>query len=381
MSPARLRRSALSVALAVSATLVVATGALAAPTWSPAVDVREAEDIALNDAAFARRNVAIAWDEPDSPRKVGIRASVDAGSGFGPIEWFAGARRPAVVICGSELHTAMEKAKPGTWLIKYGARSIDGAGFDTRLVSPSRQDQSDPDVACTRGRVFVSWFEEEAGEHALYVSHALRTGGPFSDPIFLGMDDEVFFGSSLAVAGVAGMAYAVYQKSDGDLYFRRWSIGPGPDFTVTPHAEQEIAPGTPGNEASYAVIDAAGDKVAVSWFKCKGIFARVSDDGGQTWGPIRKLVDHVGCEGDFIAVQSSIAIRGDRIALAYHAAGFFSGEVRLIRTTNNFASFSDKQIADRSHFEHLVGFVRAGGEWRLAAAFQRNETVRFRRQV
>ena len=107
-----------------------------------------------------------------------------------------------------------------------------------------------------------------------------------------------------------------------------------------------IGPGTQNNPAFQPVIAAEGNKVAVAWMTCNAVVARVSNDKGQTWGPIRTLVEHAACDGDFIAAPNSIAIRGNRIAVEYTSFGIFGdGEENLIRTTNDFASFSDDEIS------------------------------------
>jgi hypothetical protein len=216
----------------------------------------------------------------------------------------------------------------------------------------------------------------------MWISHALRTGGGFSAPVDLGFDDETFFFYSLAVAGADDMAYVVFQRSNGDLRLRRFSVGPGPAFNVTGLPTQVIAPASTNNPASYAVVAADGNKVAVSWFRCGGIFARVSNDQGATWGPIRKLIDAASCDGDFAAAPNSIAVEGDRIVVTYSAASAFGGAwVGLFRTTNDFATFSDDPITNNLHLEHLVGYLTVGGKTRLGAAFQRDDAIRFRRQV
>jgi len=367
------------------ATLVLATGAAAAPPdWTAPRNVRVATDISLTDADFSNRNLAISWDEPDTPRTVGMRTSVDSGSNFGPTSWFANSRQSAMDICGgSELNAVMaHKIGPGNWFIEHAVGSIDGIGFVTTPVAPTAGKQRFPDVACAGGRVFVSWFEQEGSGDRLFVAHARRTGGGFSQPINLGFDDETEVFSSLAVAGVDDMAYAVFHKSSGDLRFKRWSVGGGPTFPVAAHPIQVIAPGTINDPASYAVIAASGDKVAVSWFRCDALYARVSNDRGQTWGPIQRLLRHGGCDGDFVAVQRSIAIHGNRIVIAYAAASAFGGGwIGLFRTGNDFAHYSDKMITSQYHSEHLVGYVRVGGVSKLAAAFERPGVVRFRRQI
>jgi hypothetical protein len=371
--------------MAMLASAVLATSVMAGgPTWKSPVNVRQTNFPQLQDADFSNHNVAITWHEPGAGhREVGIRTSVDNGSGFGPISWFTDSRESAVDICGgSELNAVMaHRIGPGNWFIEHAVGSIDGDGFITTPVAPSDGIQSDPDVACAGGRVFVSWFEPEGSGHRLFVAHANRSVGTFGTPIDLGFDDETDFFSGLAVAGVSNRAYAVFQRSNGDLRFKRWSIGGGPGFAVTPHATQVIGNGTPNNPASYPVIAAAGDKVAVAWFRCGALWARVSNNRGQTWGPARKLIEHAACDGDFIAVQQSIAIRGGRIVVAYGAAGIVGdGEVGLFSTKSDFANFSDNMIADKFRTE-LVGFVTVSGDAKLASAFSRGDRVRFRRQI
>jgi len=379
------RRPAAGLVLAMLTSAVMATSVMAGgPTWKPPVNVRLTNGVELQDADFSKRNVAITWHEPGAGRKeVGIRTSVNAGSSFGPISWFPDSRQAAVDICGgSELNAVMaHRIGPGNWFIEHAVGSIDGDGFVTTPVAPTDGKQRHPDVACAGGRVFVSWFEEEGSGHRLFVAHARRTVGVFGTPIDLGFDDETFFFDGLAVAGVKDRAYAVFQRSDGDLRFKRWSIGSGPGFAVTPLATQIIGNGTPNNPASYPVIAAAGDKVAVAWFRCGALWARVSNNRGRTWGPARKLIEHAACDGDFIAVQRSIAIHDGRIVVAYMAAGIVGdGEVGLFSTRTDFASFSDNQIASSFQLEHLVGFVTVSGDAKLAAAFNREDRVRFRRQ-
>lgn len=378
------RRSAASLGLAAVASLVLVTGAsAAAPHWTAATDIRVKNNVELNDADFSDMNVAISWQEPTSgPPRVGIRTSLDSGSNFGSTYYMSSARESAVDICGAELDVAAaHKIGPGNWFIEHGVGGVDGVAFTTTPVAPTGGLQHDPDVACAGGRVFVSWFEKEGSGDRLFVANARRAGGGFSPPTDLGLDDETLYFNGLAVAGVDDMAYAVFQRSNGDLRLKRWSIGAGPTFGVTAHATQIIAPATVHDPASYAVIDAEGSKVAVAWFRCNALYARVSNDWGATWGPIRKLFDTASCDGDFAATQNSIAISGSKIVIAYSAAGFFGGSIGIIRTTTDFASFSDNTITSQYQPEHLVGYVTVGGVIKLAAAFQNGDAVRFRRQM
>lgn len=384
------RRWAPSVAVGLVAVIAVGGTATAAGpdaiNWGPPTILRQSNSAALEDADFSRRNVVVSWKESGSggPR-VRIRTSVQSGSAFGPIVTFTAARQSAVDICGgSELH-AVFAAQTGssTWGIEYAAGSVDNSGFSVDLISSGSGLARFPDVACAGGRVFASWYQKDGANDHLLVAHALRTGGAFSAPIDLGIDDGTFFGrsNSLALAGVSDTAYVAFTRSDGQLRFKRWSIGSGPGFAVTPHATHVIGPGIPNNSASDTVLAAAGDKVAVAWFKCNAIFARVSNDRGVHWGPVRKLIAHQACDGDFGASPRSIAIHGSKIVVTYLAFGLGSpGWVGVIRSSNDFATHTDETIAHVGHSEHLVGFVKSGGIYRLAAAFDPGDSIRFRRQ-
>ena len=376
------RRSTSSVGLAVLATLVLATSVSAAPpNWTAPETIRERNNLSLNDADFSGSNVAISWQEPTSgaPR-IGVATQVEGG--FGPLEFISGSRESSVDICGSALYAAWErKVAPGKWRVVYSDRSIDMNDLHSGIqqVAPGPDTQKLPDIACTNARVFVTWYQPESGGDRMFVAHRLY--GDFSDPIDLGLDDETFFFNSLAVSAVNNAAYTVFQRSDGDLRLKRFTIGAGLAFNVTPHATQVIAPGTINDPASYAVIDAEGSKVAVAWFRCNALYARVSNDRGQTWGPIRKLLDTASCDGDFAAAPNSIAIDGSKIVVTYSAASAFGGGwIGLFRTNNDFASFSDDMITSNFHPEHLVGYVTVAGVTKLAAAFERPGVIRFRRQ-
>ena len=355
-SKMNVRRGTSTVAAAMAAVLALAGTAIAADpnaiNWGPPTTLRSANGVELQDADFSKRNVAVAWQEPGSggPR-VRIRTSVASGNAFGPITTFPDARHAAVDICATELH-AVYAAKSGssTWGILQAVGSVDTTGFVVSPVSGGAGVARFPDVACAGGRVFVSWYQKEGANDRLLIAHAKRSGGVFSAPIDLGVDDGTFFerSNSLAVAGVPGTAYAAFTRSDGQLRFKRWTIGPGPGFAVTPHSTHVIGSGITSNKAADTVIAAAGDKVAVAWFRCNAIYARVSNDRGAHWGPVRKLIQHQACTGDFGAIPMSIAIHGNKIVVTYLAFGLGSpGWVGVFRTADDFATNNERN--DRPH--------------------------------
>ncbi len=379
-----LRRTVPSATLALLATLVLAGSVVAAPpSWTAAVNVRTANNIQLYDADFAGHNVAIAWDEPGSKRRrVGYAFSDDNGASFSSPPFMANSREPAIVLCdGVEPNAAFaRRVGPGDWTIHRTVFDSFDSSF-TDQVYANEGIQHHPDIACAGGRLFISWYEQEGDGDRLFLAHEERGSGAFGPPFDLGFDNETFFFNALAVAGTDDMAYVVFQRSDGDLRLRRYHVGPGPEDLVTGLGGQIVAPGNPGDPASYAVIAASGDKVALAWFRCNALYARVSNNSGATWGPIRKLLDTASCDGDFAASVNSINIRGNRIVVTYNAASAFGGgQIGLFRTNNDFASFSDDPITTDWQPEHIVGYLTVGGKVKLAAAFQRDDNVRFRRQ-
>ena len=384
------RRATASLAIVAIATaasvMTVVAGGPDTVDWRPGVDVRTANAAALQDADFLNRNVGITWQEAGStgPR-VGIRSSVDSGSAFGPTTFISRARQSALDVCGgSGMEAAWARRDAGgDWDIKHASLGVDplGGGLLVNSVANGPELALDPDVACTGSRTFVSWFEREApGDYRMNVAYSDPSGEDFGPPDDLGLDAEANFARNLAVAGVNDAAYAVFTRSDGDLRFKRWSIGSGPGFAVNPQAAVVIGGGTTDEPVYDAVIAAAGDTVAVAWGRCNNLFTRVSEDGGASWGPVRSPFGG-GCIEDFFPSPTSIHIRGVRIALTYHAFGLFGPpSFNLIRTTNAFMDSTDVTIAG-AHDQHLVGYVTtAGGAVKLGDAFDTGDRIRYRRQ-
>jgi hypothetical protein len=384
MNRSNLRRGALSVPLAILAVLMLVTNVVAAPpTWTGLRTIRSAPGLTLYDADFAGHNVAVAWQRVDgSTRNVAFKFSNDNGNSFPQAQSMPDARQPAIDQCdGWEPNAAYAEQSGSSWIIQHTVFESFDSSF-TSQVGQNGGNQHDPDIACAGQRVFVSWFRKVSGGDRLFVAHALRFEGEFSAPMLLGFDGDSAVFADMAMAGVSDFAYVAYRLSSGDLRFKRWSVGGSPDYPVAGFPSTIIGPGTSEEPAFEPVIAAYGDKVAVAWMTCSAVVARVSNDNGATWGPIRTLVEHAACDGDFIAAPNSIAIRGSRIALEYSSAGIFGdGEENLIRTTSDFASFRDDMIADHGHVEHLVGYLRVSGDTKLAAVFQRGDTIRFRRQL
>ena len=370
--------------MAILAVLVMATNVAAAPPmWTGLKTLHSGDGLTLYDADFAGHNVAAAWQEAEgSSSRVGFNFSDDNGNDFSSPPLTPDARQPAIDQCdGWEPNAAYAEKMGSSWVIQHTVFEAFDSSF-TAQVGQNSGNQHDPDIACAGGRTFVSWFRKVSGGDRLYVAHADRGDLDYSTPILLGSDGDPAYFADMAIAGVSDYAYVAFRLASGDLRFRRWHVGGSPDYTVTGFPGMIIGPGTSSEPAFQPVIAAQNDKVAVAWMTCSAVVARVSNDNGATWGPIRTLVEHAACDGDFIAAPNSINIRGDRIAVEYSAFGIFGdGDEWLIRTTSDFATFQDDKIADHGHLNHLVGYLTIAGNTKLAAVFQRGENIRFRRQV
>ena len=138
-------------------------------------------------------------------------------------------------------HGVRAQGWPSNWVIEY----TEFDSFDsvtTTPVAPTDGLQHDPDIACTDDQLFVSWFEKEGSGDRLFVSHAERNGSPFVAPRDLGFDGETQFFSGLVLAGVANTAYAAFRRTSGDLRFKSWTVGAGPNHPVTANPRSSSDP-------------------------------------------------------------------------------------------------------------------------------------------
>ena len=379
----RIRRRHIAATVgAVTLSLVFATSVAAAVAWSPAVNLRNAEFIGLEDAEMSGDMVAVAWSEQGStgPVRVGVKVSTNAGSSFGAPVLFERARAAALAFCDGQVNVVFSKqTAPGERAIMRAV--LDGSGGQTTSPvadGPGRRILSD--VACTDGRIFVGWEHQDAlgGDVATLLSHALLSDGEFGSPMTLSVVDE---GMGLALTASPNAAYAAFGRSDGHLRVKRFNVGSGPDFTVSGEAADVVSPGSERDPAYSPEIDVDGSNLAVAFGRCGGTYARVSEDGAQTWGPVQKI-RHIPC--DVIAEGGtgveSIAVEGDRIALVVISVFIPDTEISsLVRTRNGFQTTRDEEIGD--HQSHQVGYVTVNGEVKLGDAFSKHfDVLKFRRQ-
>jgi len=377
----RLHATSAAIAGVIASILLSTSVYAAAPSWLQPLDLRVHHGVAIQDADFSGQYIAVAWEEFDGP-SVGIRTSNSAGQTFIQRTLIADATEPAVEICGTDVYLVYAlHTGPGKWVIELAVRSIFGGEFAVTRIASGQGLRTDPDVACANGRVFVGWLERVEGETMrLLVANASISDGVFGQATSLGLTNR-YFPSGLALAASGNTAYAAFVRTDAKLRLRRWSIGPGPSHAVSQLDTQIVGPGSDKNETYFPVIDADGDTVALSWGKCSGTLARVSDDRGVTWGPIRDIA-FFGCGGvvDGGTGPVSIFVRGSRIALTYDSVGIPNFQAsNLVRTHTAFNNSSRDQLGE--HQNHMVGYIVVNGQVKLADPFDTFERVRFRRET
>jgi hypothetical protein len=384
-----LTRRALGGLGGVALSLALATTVLAAgPTWQSPKDIRISNWFVFpEDAASAGSALLAVWTEFDfssDATRVGFKVSDDAGANFGALNLVPDATGAGGAICGSKAKVVTTRMNtPTTWTVELRSGDVSGGAFTVQPIAASSQELTGPDVACTDDRIFVSWREHTTGENVrLLVASALLSDHVFGAPMSLGQQDRNF-PSGLALAGSGDHAYAAFNRLDGRLRVKRWSVGPGPTHPLSSGPAVVVGGGTENRPAYEAAIDAHGDNVGLTWGRCANVLARVSTDAGATWGPVRMIEDGFGCNvEDAFSGPGSIAARRSRMALVYNISGIPNASIDFLVTTNrNFANFVRSELGEHQH--HIVTFVSTPGGLRLADIFNgsNGHRIKFRRQV
>ncbi len=373
------KRSLLFLPCAVGLAIVVAAAPVAAVTWVKTT-LANAGGAALQDAAFQGHNAAVVWQVPGPITE--LRTSTNNGSTFGAthvVEPGRQTREASAALCGSDLYVAFaqnysQPATPNLWLIYVDRDST--AGVNTQY-SAAYQTQDTigrfPDVACTDTRLWVSWEQKVGSQWHVFVNFAARSFASFdSAPMDLGLLGSDAGKPVIAAAG--NNVYVAWSTPSGAIRVHRWSDA----GTVTDLGERQLATGNPsGGGAGVPRIDTVGGKVAVVWYDCGDMRARVSNDHGATWGSTRTLFTGA-CGSEFGGLPSSVAISGSRILVAFDRFAATQTQ-HMITTSNNFASFTD-HLAYGSSDLLLLGFVHPSGATKMAGAVDEGTRLRFLRQ-
>jgi hypothetical protein len=365
--------------------LISVSGVSAAPvTWQKPVDLRVRAGALLSDAAGLGNALAIVWSEPgdDNSSTLGLRVSTNAGSSFQQGNFFARSQQGAAAICGDRVAIAfIHHPGPHKWHVDYAIRDLVGGPFERAHVHVGGAVPREPDIACANGRVLVSWLLREGNGHRRLVASALLDDGVFGAPIDLGIHVSEYYSAGLSLAASGSAAYAVFNKSRGDLRLKRWTIGSGSGHKLNGHPIQTLYQGTRNCPATSAEIAAHGNTVVVGWDRNSTIHQRVSTDRGLTWGPVRGEDSQYECESivEGAVFMTAIALAGSRMVATEMGCGFFDCGNFMEKSNDRFAH-AEFQSLGNDQIHHIV-FVTVNGAPRFADAYSTDTRIRFRRQV
>jgi hypothetical protein len=247
-------------------------------------------------------------------------------------------------------------------------------GWAHRVITSAGDQARWPDIVCPGPSqvAWVAWIAFDGHSDQAFLARATTTDPGLPATINLGIVDFTQSGPVLVPSGDG--VFVAWAAQNGDIVGRHAEAGGG-GIALGPQVT--IADGTPAVPATFPVIGSSGQRIVVAWERCD-IRARVSTNGGTSWGPVRKLTN-LGCDAvDVGVLPESVAVSGERIAIAYTIAGLGGGDVRLVRSSNDLVTRSNVHLSGLMNGV-LLGYTRVGGSTRLAVAYDPGTAIRYRR--
>ncbi len=370
------RRTIVSMLVILVAMLVATSPAATAATgtWGPRVTIAhgtgaQPSSAVLEDAAFRGKRVAVGWSTPLSGLATpsGCAAAVTVGAlrrddpGADPCP-------PGVVRVVLRRHPRVGVRPLPRWPRCLRARPVGDAG-GTRSITTGATTPRWPDIVCP-GPSQVAWVAWVANDQA-YLARATTTDPGLPVTVVVGTADSMQYGPVLVPSG-EGVLVA-WAAPSGDILGRHATAAGG----ITLGSPFVIGDGSLTHRASFPRIGSSGSRIVVAWERCD-VRTRVSQDGGATWGPNRRVTD-LGCDvADVYVMPRSVGVRGTRIAVAYAIGGLGGGEERLVQSTDDLAHRTNRRLA-RELDDIAIGYTEVSGKTRLAVAYDSGTYIRFRR--
>lgn len=369
------RRTIVSMLVTLVAMLLAgAPAAVAADgTWGPRVTIAHDGDAAytslvLEDAAFRGERVAVGWSTPlaGAADTIRVRRSSNGGSSFGATTVVRTHARQASFAWCSDGRLVSAFAHYDTGAYKLELWGMPGG---TRAITTGATTPRWPDIVCP-GPSQVAWVAWVANGQVL-LARATTTDAGLPVTVVVGNADSTWFGPVLVASG-DGVLVA-WASPSGDIVGRHATATGG----ITLGSPFVIGNGSPTHPATYPRMSASGSRVVVAWERCD-VRTRVSQDGGATWGPDRRM-SNLGCDvADVYVHPWGVGVRGTKIAVAYSIGGLGGGEERLVQSTDYLAHRTNRRLAGPLD-SVAVGYTEAGGSTRLAAVYDSGAYIRFRR--
>ncbi len=352
-------------------------------------------DLFVADLAARGSNVVVGWEE-DHPggRASFMRWSTNGGVSFQPrVRLDTRPNREIQVdVCGGEawavsaLH--VPENPPSEWVIVLDGRSMTGGGYEAGLLTYGGVARK-PDIACVgHRRLATAWFKKVGGIFRVkFFSRAVHLDfeGTISPEVSLDLGTGSVNGD-LAMAATNDRIIVAW--FDGDLLkVKRFNVGGGFNAPITPLATNTLATLPSGFGPELAI---AGDRAVLAYTNKADLVARVSTNGGDSWGPIRTLLD-VPFPSEVAAYASNADVQGTKIIVAGQVVGLsdpgLAGEGFVDRTGNNGSSWAFVPGTTRDDGNSVAGYTVAGGAAKVVQAWDEwisdpaVDDLRFHRQT
>jgi hypothetical protein len=394
------RRARRAVFGALGAVLLTAPAVVAESGYStPPTVLRErpaSTSLQVADVATAGDDVAVVWSERTAGDEVvRFRSSTDGGRTFRAsrlVEDRDGAWASADICAGFAwvAHSFRLAGDPeGMDGVILDGFPLVGSGIvGELLVESGTVSVNDTDLACVgRRRHAVAWldsdFKSTATAYLRFVPVLASEKGERPPDVNRSFPADAF--GSLAVAGTGNRAWLAWTSAAARIKIRTFHVGRGPDFPVTDGATLTLP--DIGDLSGAIALAAHEQRVLIAYVLNGDTYARISTDGGSSFGPRRKLLDGV-FGGDLFTNPLSADVRGTRAVVHASELGGFKD---LDATAYRFRSSDDGAtwtgVRRYSDGDRLGAFTVEGGQPKLVEAWDQwastadPQRIRFHRKL
>jgi hypothetical protein len=398
MSILRTRRQAGGVLTTLGLLVTLWTNTVAESGYSTALTLRTGPAgaaVRLWDIAAARQKLAVIWEERLGDRRVvRLRTSTAGGRTFRGQRLVddRGADLGATDVCAGSAWVAKNfrlAADPeGSWGLAVHGLPLRGMGRSRQVLVESGRSHNvrAVDLACAGGRRRVVAWADGDWEHPSTIRLRflpVLPGTKGVDEVEVSFRASAF--SSVAVAGVRDRIWATWVTLTGRIRIVAFDIGPAPGYAVTRALSLTLPEA--GQNAFRPTLGAAGSRVIIAYSVESGTYARVSTDGGSTFGPRRRLLRGEIADVSWLAFDADI--RGRRAVVHAGFSGGMEGEFST--DMYRYRSFDDGRSWSRVRrssdgvrmgaFSVRDGAVRLVEAWDQSTSSKPRKWLRFQREL
>ncbi len=385
------QRPILAAVLASAALLAAAP--VSAGTFGATRVIRTAAsgtEIRVGDIAARGSGVVVGWQEnaPGGVKRVWVRRSADGGATFRPAVRLDDrpSRDIEVETCGGWAFAAYTFKESGAWLVGLDKLPLTGPSHEQNAITLDGQSRR-PDVACAGERLAVAWFQKVGGDWHVML-HARGVNDEAKGDSLPAIDLDLGEGSmqkGLALAGSGDDLHLAWFDEE-EVRLRHWSIGAGPDHDLF-GVPTPVLPDMEYGQTPELGVD--GDRLVFAYMNRADLRARVSTDGGVSWGPER-ILENMPFPGEVGAYPTSADVMGTRYLVAGTIVGGIfddlSGEGFLRRSKNAGGTWKRVPGTTVANGQVVGAYRGSAGNPLLVQAWDRwiadpaTDKLRFRRQ-